>query len=133
MWQSNEYLALRETTQTFIFGDFTPISWDSTTNDHKPDNSGKSFLFSLTNPRNIAPRKFILISGKNAIYCDSLSGPCFSSNRDIAACDNCNTTTNNWTNLGGSYVNDTGIDGRHVFTGEYNFKVKEVEVFTINI
>jgi hypothetical protein len=46
--------------------------------------------------------------------------------------DNCNTT-NNYTNLGGCYVNDTGIDGKLVFTGEYNFTVKEIEVFTITL
>jgi hypothetical protein len=28
-------------------------------------------------------------------------------------------------------VNDTGINGQEVFTGEYNFTVKEIEVFTI--
>jgi hypothetical protein len=28
-------------------------------------------------------------------------------------------------------VNDTGINGRQVFTGEYNFTVKEIEVFAI--
>jgi hypothetical protein len=69
------------------------------------------------------------MSGKNAIYCDSGYGPCFSSNYDIAVFDNCNTATNNFTNLGGSYVNDTGIDGNLVFTGEYHFTVKEIDVF----
>jgi hypothetical protein len=28
-------------------------------------------------------------------------------------------------------VNDTGINGQQVFTGEYKFTVKEIEVFTI--
>jgi hypothetical protein len=28
-------------------------------------------------------------------------------------------------------VNDTGINGEQVFTGEYNFTQKEIEVFTI--
>jgi hypothetical protein len=95
-------LTFIETTKTFIFGGFTPISWDSTTGDHKPDNSGKNFLFNLTNARNIAPRKFILMSGNNAIYCNSSYGPYFAGNSDIAVSDNCNTATNNFTNLGGS-------------------------------
>jgi hypothetical protein len=47
--------------------------------------------------------------------------------------DNCNTNTSNYTNLGTAYVNDTGIDGKAVFTGEYNFTVKEIEVFTITL
>jgi hypothetical protein len=39
--------------------------------------------------------------------------------------DNCNTATNNWTNLEGSYVNDTGIDGTLVFTGNKELQNKE--------
>jgi hypothetical protein len=127
--QSNT-LTLIETTKDFIFGGFTPIAWSSS-GGGKPDNSGKSFLFSLKNPRNSEPRKFMLMSGRNAIYCDSSYGPVFYGNSDMAVCDNCNTATDNWTNLGGSYVNDTGIHGKLVFTGEYTFTVKEIEVFTI--
>jgi hypothetical protein len=125
---------LIEMTKTFIFGGFTPISWDSTTSgNHKPDNSGKSFLFSLTNPRNSAPRKFMVMSGENTIYCTSSYGPCFSGNCDTAVQDNCNTAAHNWTNLGGLYMNHTGIDGKLGFTGEIYFTVKQIEVFTINI
>jgi hypothetical protein len=73
------------------------------------------------------------MSGKNAICCSSSYGPVFAGNNDMGVRDNCNTATNNWTNLGGSYVNDTGIDGRLVFTGEYHFTVKEIEIFTISL
>jgi hypothetical protein len=45
--------------------------------------------------------------------------------------DNCNTNTSSYTNLGSAYVNDTGITGTTVFTGEQYFTVKEIEVFTI--
>jgi hypothetical protein len=125
-------LTLIATTKGFIFGGFTPIAWDSS-NSSKPDSSGKSFLFSLKNSRNSEPRKFMLISGRNAICCCLSYGPSFSSNWDIAVYDNCNTSTSNYTNLGGSYANDTGIDGKLVFTGEYHFTVKEIEVFTITL
>jgi hypothetical protein len=120
------------TTKDFIFGGFTPIAWDCS-NTSKVDNSGKSFVFSLKNPRNSEPRKFMLMSGKNTIYCSSSYGPIFSGNHDIRIDNNCNTTNGNYTNLGGSYVNDTGIDGNLVFTGEHNFTVKEIEVFTITL
>jgi hypothetical protein len=30
-------------------------------------------------------------------------------------------------------VNDTGIEKAQVFTGEYNFTVKEIEVFAISL
>jgi hypothetical protein len=127
-------LTLIETTKGFIFGGFTPIAWESSANSvYKSDSSGKSFLFSLENSRNSAPRKFMLLSGKNAICCNSSSGPVFAGNDDMIVQDSCNTSTSNYTNLGGSYVNDTGIDGMLVFTGEQYFTVKEIEVFTISL
>jgi hypothetical protein len=45
--------------------------------------------------------------------------------------DNCNANTSSCTNLGLAYTNDTGLDGRTVFTGSLYFKVKEIEVFEI--
>jgi hypothetical protein len=127
-------LTLIETTKGFIFGGFTPIAWESSSSGvNKLDSSGKSFLFSLKNPLNSEPRKFMLMNGKNAIRCRSkysllFAGPC-----DMCVYDNCNTSTNNFTYHGGSYVNDTGIDGQLVFNGERNFTVKEIEVFTISL
>jgi hypothetical protein len=56
----------------------------------------------------------------------------FWSNRDIALYDRCNANPNNHTHLGGASANDTGIDDRQVFTGEYHFTVKEIEVFVID-
>jgi hypothetical protein len=47
--------------------------------------------------------------------------------------DNCNANTNSYTNLGKGYVNDTGITGNAVFTGEQYFTVKEIEVFSITL
>jgi hypothetical protein len=75
----------------------------------------------------------MLMSGKNEIYCHSSYGPVFAGNSDMLVQNNCSTSTSNYTNLGGSYVNDTGIDGALVFTGEYYFTVKEIEVFTISL
>jgi hypothetical protein len=42
------------------------------------------------------------------------------------------TATNNHINRGGSELNDTGIDGNHVFTGEHLCAMNEIRVFTIN-
>jgi hypothetical protein len=126
-------LTLIETTKGFIFGGFTPIAWESANGICKPDSSGKSLLFSLKNPRNSEPSKFMLMNGKSAIYCLSLYGPVFAGHWDMAVQTNCNTPTSNYTNIGSSYLNETGIDGKLVFTGEYNFTVKEIEVFTISL
>jgi hypothetical protein len=127
--QSNT-LTLIETTKGFIFGGFTPIPWDSSSG-YKADNSQKSFLFTLKNPNKIFPRKFQLSNASSAIWSSSSYGPIFGGGHDICLYDNFNTGTNHYSNLGSGYVNDTGIDGKQVLTGEYNFTVKEIEVFSI--
>jgi hypothetical protein len=43
----------------------------------------------------------------------------------------CNANTSSSTNFGTAYVNDTGIAGNQVFTGEQYFTVQEIEVFSI--
>jgi hypothetical protein len=123
-------VTLIETMKGFIFGGFTPIPWDSS-NTYKSDNSQKSFLFTLKNANNISPRKFSLSDASHAIRCLSDYGPLFGSGHDILIYDNCNANTNSYTNFGSGYVNDTGIGGGQVLAGEYNFTVKEIEVFTI--
>jgi hypothetical protein len=47
--------------------------------------------------------------------------------------DNCNANNSSYTYLEKGYINDTGITGRAVFTGELNFTVKEIEVFAITL
>jgi hypothetical protein len=49
--QQSNTVTIVLTTDGYIFGGFTPLAWDSS-GTYKADNTGKSFLFSLTNPRN---------------------------------------------------------------------------------
>jgi hypothetical protein len=117
-----------------IFGGFTPVAWESrTSNCCKADDSLKSFVFTLKNPHNIAARRFALKAEQKhqAIYCYSGHGPRFGSGADISVYDGCNANTNSYTNLGNSYANDTGLNGKEVLTGSRNFRAKEVEVFEI--
>jgi hypothetical protein len=118
------------TTAGYIFGGFTPIAWDSNSGD-KADNTGKSFVFSLKNPRNTEPKIFPLSNASKAIHCSSSCGPIFGSHYDIRVWNDCDQTTQNYTNLGGSYTNDTGIADVQVFTCEYHFQVREIEVFAV--
>jgi hypothetical protein len=136
-----------------IFGGFTPVEWEprertwnSATafgrNNYKADPSLKSFLFTLKNPHNFRARKFALKAEKKdeAIDCHPSSGPDF---RDIHVGDNCHECTAsgysgagmpyllNFTRLGRSYANDTGLEGSTFFTGSEGFAVKEIEVFEI--
>jgi hypothetical protein len=120
------------TTNDAILGGFTPLGWDSS-DEYKADNTGKSFVFTLKNARNNPPHKFALSRLSHAICCFSGQGPTFGGGHDIYIADNCNTTSSNYTNCGHSYTNDTGIDNHQVLAGEYNFTVKEVEVFSIGV
>jgi hypothetical protein len=121
-----------------IFGGFTPVEWESPLSPQsKTDDSLKSFVFTLTNPNNVDPRKFVLKTAKKhrAIGCDSRMGPHFD---DIRVFDQCNRNVDNYTSaFGYTYTNDTGIGGKPGFntllTASGYFKVSEIEVFEIAI
>jgi hypothetical protein len=117
-------------TKRNIFGGFTPVKWESK-DGWNPDNSLKSFLFTLKNPHSIPARRFALNPEKKdwAIMCYSNHGPSFG--YDVGVSDNCSANTNNWIYLGNNYINDTGREARLVFTGSEHFQVKEIEVFEI--
>jgi hypothetical protein len=129
--QQSNTLTIILTTEGYIFGGFSPAVWDST-GTNKADNTGKSFLFSLKNPRNSEPKIFPISNQSYSICCHSSYGPSFGSNCDIYVADNCNQNASSHTLLGGSYRNDTEIANNQVFTGQTNFQVKEIEVFSIS-
>jgi hypothetical protein len=113
-----------------IFGGFTPVEWDSTSQG-KEDESRESFLFTVKNPHNLAARRFALRpeEEERAIVCDSKCGPGFD---DLSVSDNCNANTNSYTYFfGDTYLNDTQLKGETVFAGSGAFQVKEIEVFEI--
>jgi hypothetical protein len=118
------------TTKGYIFGGFTPTAWDST-EVYKADNSVNSFLLSLKNARNTEPRKFTHSNASTAIRCYASYGPTFGDGNDIHISNGCDGNMNSYTFLGKGYVNDTGMDGKEVFTGESQFQVKEIKVFTL--
>jgi hypothetical protein len=97
----------------------------------KADDSQKSFLFSLKNPHNIPARRFVLKAEMKwlAVICNSEWGPQFN---DANVYNNCNANSHSFTSwFGSSYTNDTGLDGKIVFTGSKYFQVQEIEVFEI--
>jgi hypothetical protein len=71
-----------------IFGGFTPVEGDSTSNCCKADPSLKSFLFTLKNPHNVSARRFALKAEWKgcAIGCGSAWGPHFC---DLRVSNNC--------------------------------------------
>jgi hypothetical protein len=118
------------TTKGFIFGGFTPIPWDSSSQ-YKPDSSGRSFLFSVKNPHDHDFGRIGLTNPQRAIYCNSSYGPTFGNGHDIYIANGCNENTSSFTRVGLGYAHNTIFDPYKVFTGEQYFTVKEIEVFTL--
>jgi hypothetical protein len=115
-----------------VFGGFTPLKWESRMKMpwNKADGSLRSFVFTLKNPNNVGAKRFALKPEKKqfAICCDAALGPQF---YDVGVSDHCNGNMKNVSYLGGSYTNETGVNGDRFFTGARNFQVKEIEVFEI--
>jgi hypothetical protein len=86
----------------------------------------------LENHRNTEPKIFPLSDASQAVRCHPSYGPTFGTGHDIYVANNCDQNTSSYTHLGYAYKNDAGIAGKQVFTGEYNFQVKEIEVFSVS-
>jgi hypothetical protein len=120
-----------------VFGGFTPVERESPLNwKTKGDDSLRSFLFTLRNPHGVPPRKFALNEEKKAgaICCRDELCALFGEWCEILVSDNCNTNRNSYTRIGTrygnkTYENDTQFED--LFTGAWNFTVKEIEVFEI--
>jgi hypothetical protein len=128
-------MTLVMSTDDWVFGGYTPVPWNSR-NSHASDPDLESFLFTITNPHGLAPQIFPLQAPETAIHDRANLGPSFGSNaqtgcNDLRVFNQCNRNHGSSSQLGGSYVNDTGLAGNTVFTGEYNFTVKELEVFEV--
>lgn len=110
----------------FLFGGYTSVAWTSCNNYQK---DSTAFLFTLTNPHNIPPTKYLIKGGNegNAIYDHTSYGPTFGGGHDIYLVNNSNSS-NSSTNFPNSYVDTTG-KGNSTFTGSNNFLVSDIEVF----
>jgi hypothetical protein len=115
-----------------IFGGFTPVEWESLPRGAVVgDESLKTFVFTLKNPHKLAPRKFPLNPRwKHQALCSSADdGPCFGL---IKVSNRCDTSAESTIFLyGDTYINDTSLDLRVVFTGTIYFGVREIEVFEL--
>jgi uncharacterized coiled-coil protein SlyX len=88
-------LTLIEDTGGNIFGEFTPLEWDSSV-EHKANPSLTSFIFTLKNSHNFPATKFALITEKKdeAFFYRFSGSPNFC---DICVRDHCNANTESYT------------------------------------
>ena len=110
---------------SYLFGWWTPLSWESS-GDWTSDASASTFIFTLTNPAGV-PAKYRNIKSQYAIRRLSNYGPLLGNGHDIHVPDKSNIT-DGYTNFGSGYEDTTGR-GDNTFTGNYNFKVSDLEVF----
>jgi hypothetical protein len=113
-----------------IFGGYTPLAWNSR-NLYVSDPSLQSFIFTLKNPHNLPSQIFKQKQQEKAIYDYATYGPVFGGNYDLKVCDPLQVSESNYSHLGSVYVNDTGIEGGLLLTGQYRFAVEEIEVFEV--
>jgi hypothetical protein len=123
---------LVESTGGWIFGGYAHCKWPE--NGWSGDPSQKSFLFTLKNPHNVPPRRFVMKSTKqaNVLYCETSYLVWIGGSGAIGlmpGCDATSTSHNAGFEPSGTFVNDSGHEGKTFFTGTDTYTVKEVEIF----
>ena len=94
-------LTLCQTEHGKIIGGYTPLVWGKS-NNYLRDESGESFIFSLTNNH-----KFTVDKSNVAIYQHISEGPYFGdSHPDLYISSNANTCARSWSKINRSYSNE---------------------------
>lgn len=121
-------ITIIQSNNNYLFGAYTSFVWTSAGGSYQNDKT--AFLFTLTNPHNISPTKYMIKSGNegNAVYHHSGYGPTFGGH-DIHIANNSNTS-NSSIGFSHSYVDTTG-KGNSTFTGASSFLVSDIEVFKL--
>jgi len=124
-------LSIIKTTQSFVFGGYADVEWNST-DTWKMDLN--SFVFSLINKENKPIKiKFDASSGKHSIYCGFSYCMTFGNDHSIYISDNSNLNTASYSNLGGSFKHPefeyNSNEARTFLAGSFNFQVEEIEVY----
>ena len=84
-----------------MIGGYTPLVWNTNNQAKLKDESGSSFIFSLTNNH-----KFTFDKSKDATYPYHTIGPTFGNgNPDFYINDSANSTNNSYAMIDQSYVN----------------------------
>ncbi|CAF0859943.1 unnamed protein product [Rotaria sp. Silwood1] len=132
-------MTIIETNNNYLFGGYTAISWTSGNHSYKNDTT--AFLFTLINPHNISPTKYLINPRQRgcAVYHHRDDGPIFGgigyfppfrSDNDIAVKNDSNSNNASYIDFPFSYLDTTG-KGNNTFTGARNFTTSDIEVFKL--
>jgi len=125
---------------TYVFGGFSPLTWNSVTDGAYAPAHSSSFLFSLSNPS----KSYVGVklpntgtSSKYSIYKANDRCATFGGGHDILVYQNATANNTSYTNLGHSYSHPTfqynSTEAKTFFCGSYNFTPSEVEVFALTL
>ena len=122
-------LTIIKTTQGYVFGGYTTISWDQS---GAYKNDSNAFIFSFTNNTN-KPVKMLYKNDSKSTFCNGAYGPTFGGGADFHIADNCNSNSSSCSDLGRSYTLDGytygSTEAQSFLAGANNFTVSEIEVF----
>jgi hypothetical protein len=122
-------MTIIQSNNNYLFGGYTSIPW---TSDGSYKNDTTAFLFTLTNPHNIQPTKYLIKPANtgNAVRHYGSYGPTFGHGDDIQLADGSNSNNSSYTNFPHAYTDTTG-QGNNTFTGARNFTTADIEVFQL--
>ena len=110
-----------------LFGGYTSKPWTSNGSYAADPNA---FLFTLTNPNNIPPTKYLVKpSDSSTVYHNSGYGPTFGGGHDLYMVANSNGS-NSSVGFPSSYVDTTGR-GNATFTGSNSFITTDIEIYNL--
>ena len=126
-------LTIIKTTKGHVFGGYTSVAWDSTSDDKDDPHA---FIFSLLSA--VAQPMLIPIKagGKRAIRCVGKHGPIFGRGHDIYVADMPNKCKASYASLGCSYdftrFPYSSQGAKTFLAGTRRFDTSEIEVFLVN-
>eukprot|EP00026_Physarum_polycephalum_P009736 Phypoly_transcript_09870.p1 GENE.Phypoly_transcript_09870~~Phypoly_transcript_09870.p1 ORF type:complete len:411 (+),score=55.18 Phypoly_transcript_09870:129-1361(+) len=124
-------LTIIQSKEGFLFGGYSPESWENPTKNHYKTNPF-AFIFTLTNPHNIPPTKYLLQpADQHAIFCSTQTCSAFGGGHDIVLHANSHQNKHSYTHFPSSYIDTTG-KGKETFTGSLCFSSKDVEIYSVS-
>ncbi|CAF1017187.1 unnamed protein product [Didymodactylos carnosus] len=113
----------------YLFGGYTRVPWKS---DGGWKEDASSFLFTLSNPHSIPPRKYHVDSqqSKYAVRHRADYGSAFGGGCDLFVSHKSNENSDSYTNFPCSYMDTTGKREK-TFTGAKYFTIFDIEVFRV--
>jgi len=116
-----------ESTMNHVFGGYTTVPWTSSNNYASDSNS---WIYLVRAGKSVTPKsgKWKVTQTQYSVYHNASYGPSFGGGYDFYLANACNTNTSSYANAGHSYAcpkNNT------LLAGQYNFMVKDFEVFVL--